>query len=114
MTVQFTCREHVAFRPMSHVRFYRAILLHECGTLPRDKVADAASVKLHGATFSHKETQILHHFFRFTILLQKLISNMSKLFHIYDTHAFVLHDSPLKLSYLHEYHNLSYWFGLFK
>jgi len=88
MTVQFTCREHVAFRPMSHVRFYRAILSHECGTLPRDKVADAATVKLHGATLSHKETQILHHFFRFTILLQKLISNMSKLFHIYDTRCY--------------------------
>jgi len=31
-------------RPMSHLRFYRAILSHECATSSRDKVADAATV----------------------------------------------------------------------
>ena len=33
-------------RPLSHLRFYRAILSHECGILSRDKVADAAPVEL--------------------------------------------------------------------
>jgi len=29
---------------MSQLRFYRAILSHECATLSRDKVADAATL----------------------------------------------------------------------
>jgi len=59
-----------------------AILSHECATLSRDKVADAATVELHAATLSHKQTRLLHHFSRFTILLHKRSSRMTKLFHI--------------------------------
>jgi len=51
-----------AVKPMSHLRFYLAILSHECATLSRDKVADAATVTLHAATLSHKQTHLLHHF----------------------------------------------------
>ena len=47
---------------MSHLRFYLAILSHECATLSRDKVVDAATVTLHAATLLHKQTQLLHHF----------------------------------------------------
>jgi len=78
---------HVNFwllRPMSHLRFYRAILSHECATLSRDKVTDAAPVELHAATtLSLKQTRLLHHFSCFTILLHKNSSSkMMKLFHI--------------------------------
>jgi len=72
---QFMCC-HQTLRPMSHVRFYRALLSHECATLSRDKVADAATVELHTATLSHKQTRLLHHFSRFTILLRKHSSKM--------------------------------------
>jgi len=44
-----------------------AILSHECATLSRDKLADAATVELHA--LSRKHTRRLHHFSRFTILL---------------------------------------------
>ena len=77
---------HVNFwllRPMSHLRFYSAILSHECATLSRDKVADAATVELHAGTLSRKQTRLLHHFSRFTILIHKNSSSkMMKLFHI--------------------------------
>ena len=61
---------------MSHLRFYRAILSHELAD------ADAATVELHAATLSRKQTQLLHQFSRFTILLRKHSSKMAKLFHI--------------------------------
>jgi len=69
-------------RPMSHLRFFRAILSHECVTLSREKVADAATVKLHAAILSHKQTRLLHHFSRFRILLHKHNSKMIKLCYI--------------------------------
>ena len=62
--------------------FYRTILSHECATLSRDNVADSATVELDTATSSHKETRLLHHFSRFTILLHKYSSKMTKSFHI--------------------------------
>ena len=43
----------LTLRSMSHLRFYHAILLHECATLSREKVADSATVRLHAATSSH-------------------------------------------------------------
>jgi len=51
-------------------------------TLSREKVADAATVKLHAATLSHKQTRLLRHFSRFTIFVHKHSSKMMKLFHI--------------------------------
>ena len=59
---QYSCRRSFAFeflqisekknfaeipelRPMSHLRFYCAILSHECATLSRDNVSDAATVE---------------------------------------------------------------------
>jgi len=47
----------------------REVLSHECATLLRDKVADAATVKL------HKQTRLLHHFSRFPTLLHKQFQN---------------------------------------
>jgi len=56
---------------MSHLRFYRAILSHKCAT-----VADAATVKLRdNTTLSLKQTRLLRHFSRFTILLPKQFQN---------------------------------------
>jgi len=49
-----------------------ALLLHECATLSRDRVADAATVELYPATLSHKQTRLLHHFSRFTSTVPKL------------------------------------------
>ena len=46
-----------AVRPMSHLRFYHVILSHERATLSQSYV-DAASVKLHIATLSHKQTRL--------------------------------------------------------
>jgi len=40
---------------VTHAIFHRAILSHQCETLSRDKVADAATVKLHAATLPHKQ-----------------------------------------------------------
>ena len=62
-------------RPMSHLRFYRAILSHVCATLSRDKVAASA-------TLSHKQTRLLRHLFRFTIFIHKHSSKVMKLFHM--------------------------------
>jgi len=45
----------VFIRPMSHLRFYRTILLHECATESCDKMADDATVELHAATLWHKQ-----------------------------------------------------------
>ena len=42
---------------MSHLRFSRAILSRECVTLSREKVTLSATVKLHAATLSHKQTK---------------------------------------------------------
>jgi len=56
---------------MPHLRFYRAILLH-----------DAATVDLHAATLSRKQTRLLHHFSRFTILLREHSSKIVKLFYL--------------------------------
>ena len=67
---------------MSHLRFYCAILLHECASLSRDRVADAVTVKWHAATLLHKQTWLLHHFSHFTILLHENSSIMMKLFRI--------------------------------
>ena len=50
--------------------------------LSRDKVADAAAIKLRAATLSCKQTRLLHHFSRLTILLHKHGSKVMKLFHI--------------------------------
>jgi len=58
------------------------ILSHECATLSRDKLADAATVRLHAATLSRNQTRLLHHFSRFTILLHKHSSKMAKFFNI--------------------------------
>ena len=69
-------------RPMSHLRFYCAILSHECATLLSDKVADTVTFKPHAATFVALTKRLLHHFSRFTILLHKYSSKMVKLFHI--------------------------------
>jgi len=74
--------ENLFLRPMSHLRFYRAILSHECATLSRDKVTDAATFELHVATLSRKQTRLLHRFSRFKILLHKHSSKMAKLFYI--------------------------------
>jgi len=49
-------------RPMSHLRFYRAILSRQRATLLRDKVTDAVTVKLHAANLSYKQTRLLYHF----------------------------------------------------
>ena len=40
-----------------------------------------ATIKLHTATFSRKQTRLLHHLSRFTIFLHKHTSKMVKLFH---------------------------------
>jgi len=58
------------------------ILSHECATLSRAKLADAATVGLHAATLSRNQTRLLHHFSRFTILLHKHSSKMAKFFNI--------------------------------
>jgi len=49
----------IDFRQISHLWFYRAILSHECATFSRDKVAEAATIKLHAATLSDKQTRLL-------------------------------------------------------
>ena len=59
-----------------------AILSHDCATLSREKVADAAKVWLHAATLSSKKTPLLRQFSRFTILLHEDSSKMAKLFHV--------------------------------
>jgi len=62
----------------------RAILSRDfiAATLSRDKLADAASVELHTATLSRKQTRLLHQFSRFTIFLHKHRSKLMKIFHI--------------------------------
>jgi len=50
--------------------------------IARDKLADAATVKLHAATLSRKQTRLLHHFSRFTIFPRKQSRKMAQLFHI--------------------------------
>ena len=46
-------------RPMSHLRFCRAIFSHECATLSRDKVADAATVELYSCIVGIPQGSIL-------------------------------------------------------
>jgi len=81
-TTQSKSRAHVLLRPMSHLRFYRAIVSHESATSSRDSIADGATVELHAATSSHKQTRLLHRFSRFTIHLHKHSSKMMKRFHM--------------------------------
>jgi len=45
--------------------FFAQFLSYECATLSRDKVADAATVELHAATLSRKQTRLLRHFSSF-------------------------------------------------
>ena len=59
-----------------------AILSHDCATLSREKVADAAKVWLHAATSSSRKTPLLRQFSRFTILLHEDSSKVVKLFHM--------------------------------
>jgi len=87
---------------MSHVRFYRAILSHECATLSRDEVADAATVELHTVTLSREQTRLLRHFppsqtqFQNGEIVPYLISSE----HLDWWYAFILQDSLLKLDYI--------------
>ena len=77
-----TCQGAKVLTSTSHLRFYRAILSHDCATLLSNKVADTVTFKSHAATSVVLTKWLLHHFSRFTILLHKYSSKMEKLFHI--------------------------------
>ena len=64
--------------------FFAQFLSHEsAATLSRDKVADAATVELHAATLSRKQTRLLRHFSPFhDPPPHKHSSKMVKSFHV--------------------------------